>query len=208
MNNEIDEKDDVIDSASMEVKEGFFSKLFSSFKTKALPPANQPVKTNASIRSLMIGGNFRAALINLGDRLQNIFTPKKEAKPASTLSAHVIGETSKDENSIEKTKADDENVLSAEQPRVFVPQNKNVAASRTTSVMNSVPNQELSVEEIELDSTNIIEDADLIVDNAKLVDEKENTQTQQNIQVADITIDNKDTKVKTEKTVQELGSER
>ena len=208
MNNEIDETNKQDDSTSIEIKEGFFSKLFSSFGRKALPPANQPVKTNASIRSLMIGGNLRAALINLGDRLQNIFTPKKEAQPASTLSAHVIGESSKDKNSIDKTKTDDEAVLSAEQPRVFIPQNKSVATSRTTSVMNSVSNQELSVEEIELDSDNVIKTADLAIDETKLVDEKENTQTQQNIQVADITVDNKVTKVKTEKTIQELDSER
>lgn len=197
MSNEIEEKDDIYDSASIEVKEGFFSKLFSSFGRKALPPASGVVKTNASISSLMARGSFRAALVNIGNRIQNVLAPKKEVAPASTLSAHVIGESNKDENSLDQNKSNEEAVLSTEQPRVFIPTAKTATATRSTTVMNNTPAKNLAVEEIEVDSEAIIEAAELEIDDSMLVHEDEKAPVaSQGIQAVDMTVENKDPKTK------------
>ena len=188
MNNEIDKDNESYESPSVEVKEGFFSKLFNSFRRQALPPGDGAVKTNVSMSSLMARGSLRATLINLGNKIQNVFTPKKEVTPKNTLSAHVIGDNkSKDESAIDKTKADDESVLSAEQPSVFIPQNKTAVASRATTVMNSEP-EHLEVEEIDTES--IIDATELEFDDSMIVEDDKNlTNNNNNIQTVDMTFD-------------------
>ena len=188
MNNEIDKDNETYESPSVEVKEGFFSKLFNSFRRQALPPGDGAVKTNVSMSSLMARGSLRATLINLGNKIQNVFTPKKEVTPKSTLSAHVIGDNkSKDENAIDKTKADDESVLSAEQPRVFIPQNKTAVASRATTVMNENPEPKLEVANMDTDS--IIDATELEFDDSMIVEDDKNLTNNNNIQTVDMTFD-------------------
>lgn len=188
MNNEIDKDNESYESPSIEVKEGFFSKLFNSFRRQALPPGDGAVKTNASMSSLMARGSLRATLINLGNKIQNVFTPKKEVTPKSTLSAHVIGDNkSKDENAIDKTKADDESVLSAEQPRVFIPQNKTAVASRATTVMNENPEPKLEV--ADMDTESIIDATELEFDDSMIVEDNKNLTNNNNIQPVDMTFD-------------------
>ena len=188
MNNEIDKDNESYESPSIEVKEGFFSKLFNSFRRQALPPGDGAVKTNVSMSSLMARGSLRATLINLGNKIQNVFTPKKEVTPKSTLSAHVIGDNkSKDENAIDKTKADDESVLSAEQPRVFIPQNKTAVASRATTVMNENPEPKLEV--ADMDTESIIDATELEFDDSMIVEDDKNLTNNNNIQPVDMTFD-------------------
>lgn len=188
MNNEIDKDNESYESPSVEVKEGFFSKLFNSFRRQALPPGDGAIKTNVSMSSLMARGSLRATLINLGNKIQNVFTPKKEVTPKSTLSAHVIGDNkSKDENAIDKTKADDESVLSAEQPRVFIPQNKTAVASRATTVMNENPEPKLEV--ADMDTESIIDATELEFDDSMIVEDDKNLTNNNNIQTVDMTFD-------------------
>ncbi|MBR3614347.1 MAG: hypothetical protein IKL55_04120 [Clostridia bacterium] len=202
MNNEIDEKNELDDSASIEIKEGFFSKLFNSFGRKALPPANGTVKTNASMSSLMARGSLRAALINIGNKIQNVFTPPKETTPTNTLSAHVIGETKKEDVSIDKTKTDDENILSAEQPRVYIPTPKSTAVNRRTTVLNN--NSNISVEEINVDSDVVSKESNLENDSTISVDkEQKNQPAIPDLQAVDITINNKNQNSKNEKSTDE-----
>ena len=77
-----------------EIKQGFFSKLFSSFGKKALPSGKDEKLhvTNTSITSMMRFGSFRAKLLNIFDAVQKLFIMNKEALPKNSLPPEVVEE--------------------------------------------------------------------------------------------------------------------
>lgn len=188
MNNEIHDNE-MYNSTSIEIKESFFSKLFSSFGRKALPSADGVVRTNASMSSLIARGSLRASLINIGNKIQNIFTSKKEIEPQSTLTAQVIGENYKSETEVEKT-LEDENSLYSEQPKIVIPTTKTIV--RNTSIINNNQPPKLTVEKIDIDSDAILENAK--IDNNTLA--KENSEITQGIQAVTMTVNDKNKKLK------------
>ena len=202
---------------SFKTKDSFFSKLFSSFGRKALPPADGVIRTNASMSSLMARGSLRASLINLGNKIQNIFTPKKELEPQNTLTAQVVSENDKTKieidktkfddknilpseqskndktkNEIDKTKFDDKNILPSEQSKIVIPTPKNVV--KNTSIINNNQPPKLTVEEINIDSDAILENTKIKIDDNML--SQENLENTQGIQAVTMTVDDKNKKLK------------
>ncbi len=145
-----------LENYELEVKQGFFSKLFSTFKNKALPSGEpkhiQP--SNFSITSMIRFGSFRTKLFNIFETMQKLLNLRKESIVENTLSPHIIREDDLEEQIEESV----ELVEEFDKPQIIIPKSKQNPVMAQNIINNSKTENEshtdlkdLEIEEIDID---------------------------------------------------------